>query len=221
MYDNIETTLHKLLLTGKSYKVPKGQVIGLFEDTSRINIIKSGYIERYLITKEGEKGIQVIYGPSNIFPLTPVYREIFAMNIYSGPEQYYYESMTELEIFSISISELKEAAEKDPTIYKDLFYEAGLRLNSYIHSLESQSLRVANKKISHQLMYLAEIFGNKSDDGVTIDLPLTHQNLADMLNLARETVTNCIVRLQEKNLIHDSSKHITIIDLEKLNQFSR
>lgn len=214
-YDRLDSPLYRLLLSGRHIKLPKGQVVNAFDDISMLNLIKSGFIKRYLITGEGEKGIQVIYGPDDIFPLTPVYKSVYKMDIYSGPQQYYYESMTDIEIYSINHVTLLEALETDPLLYKDLFYAAGLRLNAYIQRLESMSLRVANKKIANQLVYLADTFGKNTNDGVEIVLPLTHQNLADVLNLARETVTHRMTRLQEKGLIK-VTKRIVILDIEKL-----
>ena len=215
-YDFVNSPLYSLLLGGKHYKLPKGQVVNGFDDNTLFNMIKSGYIKRYLITNDGTKSIQVIYGPDDVFPLTPVYKNIFKMDIYSGPEQYYYESMTELEICSINQAALQEAVDNDPLIYKDLYYAAGLRLNSYIHRLESMSLRVANRKVAYQLSYLAKIYGHKTEEGIEIPIPLTHQILADVLNLARETVTHCVSRLNEKGVIKTQGNKITVVDLEKL-----
>ena len=219
-YSSVHSPLYELLQQGNLLKLPKGQIVHLFDDNAKLSLIKSGYIKRYLITKEGDKSIQVIYGPHDIFPLTPVYKSIFKMDIYSGPEQYYYESMTELEIFSIDQNELQTAIEKDPQIHKDLFYAAGLRLNSYIHRLESMSLRAANKKVAHQLLYLSTIFGEETDSGTMIMVPLTHQTLAEILNLARETVSNCLIRLQEKGVIAGDKKFI-ITDLDGLKKAAR
>lgn len=218
-YKHAESLLHKLIEQGKRLKLPKGQVIDALNDGGKLNLIKSGYVERYLITNEGTKGIQVIYGANDIFPLTPVFKTIFEMDIYSGPEQYYYESLSEIEIYSISHETLRKAIETEPLLFKDLFFESGLRLNSYIHRLESMSLRVANRKVANQLAYLADVFGDMKNDGTIIVLPLTHQSLAEMLNLARETVTHCLIRLQEKGLIK-AGRHITILDLDKLKDAS-
>ena len=213
-YDRHDTPLYRLLLSARSRKYPKGQLISAFGDDS-IHLIKAGYIQRYLITKEGSKGIQVIYGPSDIFPLTPVYKSSFNMDVYSGPEDYYYESITEAQVFSMSQEQLAEALRDDPSIYKDLFFAAGLRLNSYIHRLESMSTGSARRKIVHQLAYLAGTFGKQTPEGTVIELPLTHQRLAEILNLARETVTNELAVLTKKELIQ-GSKTILVPDIQKL-----
>ncbi len=216
-YNWLDSPLCQLLLGGKRLILPKGQVINALGDSTQIHFIKSGYIKRYLITKEGMKGIQVIYGPNDVFPLTPVFRTVYGLSFYSGPEHYYYESMTKIEIYSVEQAALQEALADNPLIYQDLFYAAGLRLNSYIHRLESMALRVANRKVAHQLVHFAEIFGKKDDKCITILVPLTHQSLADVLNLARETVTHCLIRLQEQGLIK-IDKQITVLDIEKLKQ---
>ncbi len=218
-YSPLESPLYKILLNGKHMRLPKGQVISVFDDNAMISLIKSGYVKRYLITREGTKGIQVIYGPDDMFPLTPVYKNIFKMDIYTGPEQYYYESITDLDIYSITQTQLQEALNENPLIYKDLFYIAGLRLNSNIYRMENMSLRVANRKIAYQLLYLSKKFGEHNpDNSVMIKVPLTHQTLADILNLARETVTNCMSYLLENGTIKTVGKNIIIADMDKLTR---
>lgn len=220
-YNREDSPLYQLLLSGKRIVLPKNQVVDAFSDSARCYLITSGYIMRYLITREGAKGIQVIYGPGDIFPLTPVYKTVYEMDIYSGPEQYYYEAMTPIEVYSATQETIEQAAADNPEIYKDLFYAAGIRLNSYIHRLESMSLRVANKKVAHQLSYFAQNFGVPDENGTLIPVPLTHQTLADILNLARETVTHCLAGLQTKGLILASGKHVVVTDLDKLKRASR
>ncbi len=210
-YNRTESVLYKLLQTGTRRSFPSGQVIDGFADESGLHLIAEGYVKRYLITKEGNKSIQVIYGPEDIFPLTPVYKNIFGMDIYSGPEQYYYEAITELKIHSLSKNQFLEQLDKNPSAYKDLYLAAGLRLNSYIHRLESISLGVANMKILDQLHYLADVFGEETPEGTLIKLPLTHKTIAEILDLTRETVSLHMGRFQKKGVISVKNKHVTII----------
>ncbi len=216
-YRRENSPLYSLLENGTKRTLPKAQVVYGFGGQA-VHLLESGYVKRYLITKEGAKSIQVIYGPGDFLPLTPIYKELFNMDIYNGPEEYYYEAITPVVLYSVSINELTESAKINPELYKDLFYAAGVRLNSYIHRLESISLGVANKKIGHQLCYLANIFGKKDEQGVTIQLPLTHQTIAEILDMARETITLRISRLQEKGLISIEKQLITIHDLEALRK---
>ena len=197
--------------------MPKGVIVHGFEDKTLLHLIRSGYIKRYKIQNDGSRNIQVVYGPNDIVPLTPVYSTIFGFRIYRGPETYYYETMTDVSMHTISHDELKAALEKDPLIYKDLFHEAGVRLNSFIHRLEDASITGSHRRIAHLLTYLADVFGTPNKGGGTmIELPLTQQTIAEMLSLARETVTHSVVRLREKDLLVVEGKKFIIPDIEKL-----
>ena len=219
-YKRTESDLYRLILDGRHYLVQKGQVVSAFEDETLLYLIKRGNVKRYRITEDGEKSIQVLYGPGDIFPLTPVYKAIFNMNMYSGPETYYYEAMTELEFYVINHDKLLGAMQANPLIYKDLFYAAGLRLDSYIHRLESLSQKAANRKIAHQLVYLANTFGVPTGDKTKIALPMTHQDLGDTLGMARETVTRALAEFSTKGWL-SPGRQIEIRDMPGLKQEAR
>ncbi len=214
-----DTPLYKLLLTGKRHRLPKGEIVHGFQDRALIHLIKSGYIKSYLIQSDGTRSTRVIYGPNYIVPLTPVYNMVFEMQIYTGPETYYYETMTDVDLYSLDRDALKEALAKDPLLYKDLFYAAGVRLNSYIHRLEDASITGSHRRVAHLLVYLSNVFGSPTKDGgLMIDLPLTQQTIAEILGLARETVTHSVVNLREKGLLVASDKKIILPDPEKLQR---
>jgi CRP/FNR family transcriptional regulator len=216
-YDPSESPLVKLLLNGKNYRMAKGQMVQVFDERMMLNVVRSGYIKRYLITDDGSQSVQSVYGPGDIFPLTPVYKSLFNRNIYRGEELFYYETITDASVCSISEATLRGAVLENTNIYRDLLYVSGERLSSNIQRLENMALRSAHSRVANQLAYYADKFGKKTSEGTAISLPLTHQTLANILNLARETVTHSLVRLHEKGLIK-VNKTITVIDVDKLRR---
>lgn len=213
---NIDSSLVKLLINSNKQRFSKGQIVRMFEDNAMLNFITSGYVKRYRITDEGSQNIQVIFGPGQIFPLTPVYKSLFNYDMYSGPEEYYYETITPVTAHSIGQNELKQKVSQNPELYRDLFYAAGLRLDSYIHRLEGNAQKSASQSVAWQLTYLASTFGSKTNSGVEIDVPITHQLLADILGFARETVTHSMAELSNERLVLIKGRRIIIPDLEKL-----
>ncbi|MGH7157057.1 MAG: Crp/Fnr family transcriptional regulator [Candidatus Saccharimonadales bacterium] len=207
--------LAALLLRGRKYKIPKGQIIQSTENRRVFNLVISGYVKRYLIANDGSYGVQVIYGPGDIFPITLAYSAVFDRKINEGPETYYYEAMTNTDIYTIDESALKEGVEQNPILYKDLFSIAGKRLHSTLHGLENLTLSNSYHRVAHELHYLASKFGEKEPAGVKILVPLTHQDLADILSLTRETVSTAMVELRKKKLIV-TGKSIVVPDMEKL-----
>src|SRR5208282_6127601 len=120
------------------------------------------------------------------------------------------------ELYTINGSQLKEIVEKDPMLYKDLMGVAGKRLHSTLHGLENISMKNSYRRVAHELCYLAAKFGEETvSEGTRIGVPLTHQDLASILSMSRETVSISMSRLQKNGLI-DSSRNVIIYDLEKL-----
>ncbi|BBI31221.1 Crp/Fnr family transcriptional regulator [Cohnella abietis] len=71
-------------------------------------------------------------------------------------------------------------------------------------------------RIARLLLRLTEQHGVPSDEGVLIDVKLTHQHLADMTGTARETVTKSLLELQTDNLIRIDQKKILVCNIDKL-----
>jgi len=214
-YDMSHAPLHELLLQGRQYKLPKGQLVQSFGDHSSLHTIEAGYIKRYLITSDGKKSVQNLYGPGDVFPMTPVYKAVFGIDVYRGPEQYYYEAVADLTIRSLNMEQVLTALNADPLLYRDLFYASGVRLNSYIHRMEDRSLHSSLYRIAHLLNFLGLHFGTTTADGLLIQLPLTHQVIGELLDLTRETVSRDIAKLRERGII-DGTKNIIILDRGRL-----
>jgi CRP-like cAMP-binding protein len=192
----LTSRLHSLLKTGKKQTFTKGQVFQHSHDRQHFVLLESGFVKRYSITSKGSLGVQIIYGKNDVFPLTHVYKLLFEQFIYKGQEVYYYETMSRTELYSFDNIAFKQAVEKDPSLYKDLFSEAGRRLESNIQRLENLSLPSSYHQVAHQLHHFAMKFGKSIKEGIQLDMPLTQQDLADILGASRETISTAMTKLQ-------------------------
>ena len=207
--------LHELLERGRKYPVKKGQILQSSDNRLLTTLVKSGFIKRYLIANDGSFGVQSIYGPGDIFPLTLIFKLILDQDLYHGPETYYYEAMCDSEIYILSNEVLLKQVESDPSLYRDLFSEAGRRLTSNIQRLENISLTSAYKRVAHQLVFYAKEFSEPTPLGTKLVIPLTHLDLANILSISRETVSQAMSKLRAEGLIK-TNKHIIIPNLKKL-----
>jgi CRP-like cAMP-binding protein len=62
------------------------------------------------------------------------------------------------------------------------------------------SLRHADR-VRHKLLQLARVYGKVGSNGVSLDLPLTHELLADMVGSTRETVTRTLSQFDREGLV--------------------
>ena len=195
----------------------KNQVIASTNDKDVMMMVVKGYVKRYLITDNGSLGVQIVYGPRDVFSLTKVFDLLMWQIIYDGPETYYYETMSDAQLYALDMTTFTEATQKDPLVYKDLFSEAGHHLKTCVHSIENISLGNTYARVAHELLFCAKEFGVAAPGGVKLALPLTHQDIADILGTTRETVSKAIIKLRDKGVI-DDIRHYSDQNLKSLEQ---
>jgi CRP-like cAMP-binding protein len=66
------------------------------------------------------------------------------------------------------------------------------------------------------LAWLGKKFGREVETGHLIDLRLTHQDIADMLNSTRVTITRILTQLEEQGLISRLPLHRIVLKQEEL-----
>ena len=76
-------------------------------------------------------------------------------------------------------------------------------------------------RVSRRLVDLADQHGVEEDDGVTITLPLSQEELAGWTGASRESVTKSLRTLRDLGWIETGRRSISIRDREALRRFSR
>jgi CRP/FNR family transcriptional regulator, global nitrogen regulator len=76
--------------------------------------------------------------------------------------------------------------------------------------------RETEVRLANLLPILAQKFGERRDGTVTIDLRLTHQDLAAMVASTRESVTKVLNEMRYRDLIEIEAGRITLKDSRAL-----
>lgn len=119
-------------------------------------------------------------------------------------------------------------------IYKDEFIKL-LKGNFFIVmkllSTLNERIRKLNKKIeilTYEDVYsrfldtmeeLIEKYGMRKGDTIFIDISLTHQELANMLGVTRETASRIMSKLKKDDIVNVENKKITILNIEKFREY--
>jgi CRP-like cAMP-binding protein len=74
------------------------------------------------------------------------------------------------------------------------------------------SLRHADR-VRHKLLQLARVYGRAGASDVSLDLPLTHELLADMVGSTRETVTRTLSQLAREGLVRHERGRFQLAEL--------
>lgn len=99
------------------------------------------------------------------------------------------------------------------------------KLSSRIHTLGDMILYMAsddaNTRFIKLLQYLSKNYGEQTKEGMYIDIPTTHQDMADMIGVCRQTVSNIIGKLKRAGVIRMNRNGIHIDNPQHLNKQTR
>lgn len=185
----------------------KRQIIQRAEDNPLgVFFIKEGYARRFLVSKDGKEFTTSIYKPLDIFPLG------WAIN--NSEIRYFVESITSVVAYRAPKNEFIDYITSQPGASIKLISRLLNRIDAFSERMENLAFGRAEERLVSILLILADRFGKKKKNGVYIQIPLTHKDIASLLGITRETVSVEMKKLEDKG-IYASNKHYILI--KKMN----
>lgn len=176
-------------------------------------------MKRFNIKNDGSISVHGIYGPGDCFGMSALSSLLVKTYIYKGSETYYYEAVSTSVVYEITFAALQKALPQKQELYKDFFIIQSWHGLSDIWRLENQALENANKRVAHIICFYMERYGIYTGKVWQFKVPLIQQDLADILDLSRETVSIAINELKKKKFLRGRRK-IDVPDLELLKAYA-
>lgn len=208
-----KTLLHDLDLFFKKYKplhYRRGEVIIRAGDQPPgIFNLKSGYVKVYSFSSSGEELALIIFKPGDIFPVS------WAVN--NAPSTYFVETMTVAQLWRVPREQFLAFIKEKPEVMFELTRRMLERFLGLMQRMEYLVFGNAYTKVASILLICAQRFGRSSKNGrLVIDVPLTHNDIATLVGLSRETVSIEMKKLEEKDYIAYRRRHLVIKNMRKL-----
>lgn len=197
--------IRHLFTKGQPVTYAKNEVIlGNDIEPDGVYLISSGYIKVYTISDEGDELLHVIYGKGELFPL------IWA---YTGdePRSIFYETISESTVWRIPRNRLMQAISTDINLCIALSIQLARQFRVHADRLENLEYKKASQRVAYRILFLASRFGVKTDNTIVLDAPISHEAFANSINLARESVSREIEKLEDANIIAKNSRHRLVI----------
>ncbi len=192
--------------------VKKGSILIYQGEVPRSAIVVNrGIIKAYTLTNTGSEQIVAFYTEGEPLSLTWLFSR-------TNISLYYYEAVEDSEIYTLPREKFHEVVNADAELKSLLFdylvsNNSGLLLR--VTSLEQQR---AVEKILYTLYYLMFRYGTATDENTySIKLKLTHNNIASLVGLTRETTATELAKLKRKGVLSYSKNEYTI-DKAKLER---
>jgi CRP/FNR family cyclic AMP-dependent transcriptional regulator len=119
-------------------------------------------------------------------------------------------------LYVLKRSDLEGLLEAHPGITLKLLDISMNRLQKTNEQIQDLTFLDVKTRIKKLLVRLSQEHGVQQDEGILIDLKLTHKQLADMVGSVRETVTKVLQELQDEGDIVIDKKKIYIQEQKRL-----
>jgi len=197
---------------GTKLSYSKGEyIVRPGEAPNNVYYVEKGLVKAFNISKYGEENLLIIREASGIFPL------IWAL---TGDERHIiYQTLSPTVVWRISredfLAFLRDHTDALPPLL-DMSIEMYRRHSERLLNLEYRTVR---ERLISFLLTMSSRFGEKTTDGLMINVPLRQQDIASSINSSRETTSRELTYLERHNLIRVTRPYIILLDSDKLHGY--
>lgn len=193
----------------KSRRYKKGEIlIRADDDPQGIFHLSKGYVRQYTISKSGSDFTLHILKPQSYFPM------VWAIN--GTPNLYYFEALTPVEAGRAPREEVVKFIKNKPELIFQLMSELLEQYGETLARIEHLVFSDAYRRVLSIFIYLAKHFGEDVKGKRVVKHRFTHQDIATLVGVARETASNEINLLEKKGFIKYVDHSIVYAPLAKL-----
>ena len=194
----------------RSYK--KGDIIlNPGDPVSDVYYVQTGFVRLYCLLADGKELTLNIFKPGSYFPMFLI--------LHTASNLYYFQAMTSVKLFKVSKEAIMRFLQQEPDVLFDFTKRLSIGLNGLLATIQYSLFGAVHSRIISALLLLAKRFGQPQPDGsVLITIHLTHQDIANIIGIARETASLEMEKLTKKKLIRDTQRTITILNISRLGE---
>lgn len=128
------------------------------------------------------------------------------------------ETLDECRIFQVSRRDFETLLRDNPGFSLCVINILASRLKHAQSRIEDLVFRQVPSRVAKLFINLADNHGKMTPSGIILDLPLTHQEIADIVGSSRVTVTQVLNKFRTLNWVAIKSKRVTIHDVDALEE---
>lgn len=190
------------------YTYKKGEYIFTADKNEQsVYIILAGRAKISRMSQLGNELIQWFCMPGDIFGIS-------GENNLSN--KVYAQAVSECVILKIKKTDFNQLMMNEPRVSLLVIDQ----LSSRIHALGDMVLYMASDSVNIRfvklMQYLSDNYGQPKMDGMYIDIPTTHQDIADMIGACRQTVSGIISEFKRAGILTINRRGIHVQQPEQL-----
>lgn len=198
--------------TGTKLTYSKGEfVIRPGESAPGVFYIEEGLVKSYDITKYGEENLLIIRKKGEFLGLTWAITNTERPIIYSA--------LAKTTVWLVSRDDFIKFVHSHPGAALPVLHMVTDMYRLHSERILTLEYRTVRERLVSFLLTNAQRFGRKTPEGILLDVPLKHQDIASSISATRETTSRALSELERKGLLRSESSYITLKDIETLKDF--
>lgn len=180
------------------------------ENPPGVFYLTSGTVREYAISKKGEEVVVNIFKPASFFPMS------WAIN--NGPNPYFFEALTDTEVYKAPVERVLEFVKKEPDILYDLLSRTFRGTDGLLTRLTLLMTGNAYDRLIIEIVIYSKRFGEINRKTGAVTSAVTEKDLASYTGMTRETVSREIRNLKQKSLIEFSAGKLLVLSIPRLEE---
>lgn len=188
----------------------KSTIYAPSEAGQTVLVLASGRVKVFDLTPEGRETIMAFVEQGELFG------ELAALD--GEPRREFAEAATDCDVLAIPRDDFLNLLESRADLALSVTKLVGLRRQRIETRLRNILFLPSRPRLIRVLVELVETHGEHTGTRHEIRFPLSHQDLAGLIGVSRETVTLTLGQLQCDGLIAIERRRVVILDLPRLRQ---
>ncbi|MGV3489466.1 MAG: Crp/Fnr family transcriptional regulator [Tuberibacillus sp.] len=175
-----------------------------------VYFIRSGVVKVFRVDESGNEQVINLLQDGEMFPHVGFFDE--------SPYPSTAQAMEETHLLIIRIDDFNELL----VVYPRIAIKVMKIMEQKITQLANRIQEFISEDVQHRIVHtLLRLAGNHiiEDGSATIDMPITNQDLANMVGTSRETINRVFNQMKKDGLIETSRKKIHIFNIDELKAY--
>ncbi|WP_407051474.1 Crp/Fnr family transcriptional regulator [Methyloraptor flagellatus] len=201
--------LDDIIAEARSARVAKGATV--FEqdaDATSFFVLLHGHLQVLRITPAGAQVIVRYVVPG----------ELFGIAVQMGRATYPATALAVVDSVALSWSSIAwpRMMERFPSLAVGMMRTLGQRIDDAHGRVVEMSTEEVERRVAHAILRLVKQAGRRGDRGITIDFPISRQDVAEMTGTTLHTVSRILSGWETRGLVEGGRQKITVCDPHRL-----
>ena len=176
------------------------------DPAEKVYLIRRGAVRLSRVYESGEEITVALLRENSLFG-------VLSLITGNRSDRFYHAvAFTRVDMITAPATSVRKAIEEDTTVGLLLLQGLSSRVLQTETMIETLTHRDMSSRLVSFLLVLCRDFGVPGKEGITIDLKLSHQAIAEAIGSTRVTITRLLGDLKNSGLVQIDRKKITVLD---------